>query len=53
MNNRLAWGLMAALLGLYLVGFALGWADRAPWHLLAVLVAILFLYFVFNMRGRA
>jgi hypothetical protein len=53
MNSRLSWGLMAALLVLYLVGFALGWADRPPWHLLAVIVVILLLYNVFNARGRA
>jgi hypothetical protein len=44
---------MAALLVLYLVGFALGWADRPPWHLLAVIATILLLYNVFTTRGRA
>ena len=51
-NRRLAWGLMLGLAVLYAVGFALGWASLASWHLLIVIVAILFLYNVFSMRGQ-
>jgi hypothetical protein len=51
-DRRLAWGLFFGLLGLYVVGFFLGWGDRAPWHLLLVIVAILFLYNVMSNRGR-
>lgn len=42
---------MAALLLLYLVGFALGWGTYASWHLLLVVVAILLLYNVLSRRG--
>ncbi len=49
--RTLAWGLMAALLALYLVGAILGWAAYASWHLLLVLVAILLLYNVMSSRG--
>jgi len=51
-NRRLSWGLMFVLTLLYALGFALGWGDRAPWHLLLVIVAILFLYNIFNLRGQ-
>lgn len=49
-SQRLSWGIMLGLLALYAVGFVLGWGERAPWHLLLVVVAILFLYNVFNLR---
>jgi hypothetical protein len=49
-QQRLSWVLTLALLGLYIVGFLLGWGDRAPWHLLLVIVAILALFNIFNRR---
>ena len=51
-GQRLAWGLMAAMGLLYLLGLVLGWGDLASWHLLLVIVAILLLYNVFTWRGR-
>ncbi len=51
-NSRLAWGLTAILAAIYLVGFFLGWASAyASWHLLLVIVAILFLYSALSSRG--
>jgi hypothetical protein len=49
-DGRLVWTLVSALAVIYLVGFALGWAERAPWHLLLVIIAILFLFGVFITR---
>jgi len=49
-DQRLVWGLVGALGVIYLAGLALGWAERAPWHLLLVIIAILFLYGVFITR---
>ena len=49
-DQRLVWGLVGALGMTYLAGLALGWAERAPWHLLLVIIAILFLYGVFITR---
>ena len=51
MQTRLAWGLMLALLALYVVGFLLGWGSYASWHLLLVIVAILLIYNVMSRRG--
>jgi len=51
-QKSILWGVMAALVMLYLIGFVLGWASTyASWHLLLVLVAILFLYSAFTQRG--
>ncbi|MBF6612099.1 MAG: hypothetical protein IVW55_03135 [Chloroflexi bacterium] len=50
-GQRLSWGIMAALLLLYLAGFALGWGIYASWHLLLVVAAILLLYNVLSKRG--
>ncbi|HKP52553.1 MAG TPA: hypothetical protein VJ183_07865 [Chloroflexia bacterium] len=51
-QQRLAWGLTASLGALYIGGFFLGWASAyASWHLLLVIVAILFLYSVLSQRG--
>jgi hypothetical protein len=49
--RSLSWGLMAALLALWLLGVAVGWAGYASWHLLLVLVAILLIYNVMSRRG--
>jgi|SwirhisoilCB1_FD_contig_21_114091_length_392_multi_3_in_0_out_0_1 uncharacterized membrane protein (Fun14 family) len=49
-DQRLVWGVTGLLGVIYLVGFALGWAERAPWHLLLVIIAILFLFGVFITR---
>jgi uncharacterized membrane protein (Fun14 family) len=49
-DQRLVWGMTGLLGVIYLVGFALGWAERAPWHLLLVIIAILFLFGVFITR---
>jgi hypothetical protein len=43
---------MLGLMLLYAAGLVLGWGDRAPWHLLLVIVAVLFLYNFFNLRGQ-
>ncbi|MEO8288594.1 MAG: hypothetical protein ABI670_19415 [Chloroflexota bacterium] len=51
-SQRLSWGVLFALFALYAAGFLLGWGERAPWHLLLVIVAILFLYNVFNIISR-
>jgi hypothetical protein len=51
-DRRLSWGLMLGLVLLYVAGLVLGWGDRAPWHLLLVIVAVLFLYNFFNLRGQ-
>ena len=50
-DARLAWGLLMGLVVLYLAGFLLGWAGRAPWHLLLVLVMIVGLYAIFSRRA--
>jgi hypothetical protein len=42
--------LVGTLAAIYLAGLLLGWAERAPWHLLVVIIAILFLFGVFNAR---
>jgi hypothetical protein len=49
--QTLSWGLMFALLALWLLGVVLGWAAYASWHLLVVIVAILLLYNVMSRRG--
>jgi hypothetical protein len=49
-DQRLVWGLVGALVAIYLGGLMLGWAERAPWHLLLVIIAILFLFGVFITR---
>ncbi|MEP6775334.1 MAG: hypothetical protein ABJA50_07035 [Chloroflexota bacterium] len=49
-DQRLVWGLVGALGVIYIAGLALGWAERAPWHLLLVIIAILFLFGVFITR---
>ncbi|HST05515.1 MAG TPA: hypothetical protein VLQ48_12385 [Chloroflexia bacterium] len=49
-DERLVWGLVGALAAIYLAGLMLGWAERAPWHLLLVIIAILFLFGVFITR---
>ena len=41
---------MGALGVIYLAGLAFGLADRAPWHLLLVIIAILFLFGIFITR---
>jgi hypothetical protein len=51
-NRRLSWGIMMGLALIYVVGLLLGWANFASWHLLLVIVAILFLYNIFNLRGQ-
>jgi hypothetical protein len=51
-GERQAWGLLAGLVVIYLVGFLLGWSGRAPWHLLLVLVAIVGLYAIFSRRAQ-
>jgi hypothetical protein len=51
-GERLAWGLFVGLGLLYLAGFLLGWGERAPWHLLLVLVTIVGLYAVFSRRSQ-
>ncbi len=51
-EQRIAWGLMLALLALYIVGLVLGWAESASWHLLLVLVAILLINNILSRRGR-
>lgn len=42
---------MLALLALYAVGFVVGWAGYASWHLLLVIVAILLIFNVLTRRG--
>jgi hypothetical protein len=49
-QKTVVWGLIIALLGLYLVGLLAGWAGLASWHLLLVLIAVLFLYALFTGR---
>ncbi len=49
--RNLAWGLMFALLALYIVGILLSWGGYASWHLLLVIVAILLIYNVMSRRG--
>ena len=49
--RNLAWGLMFALLALYVVGLLLSWGGYASWHLLLVIVAILLIYNVMSRRG--
>jgi hypothetical protein len=51
-GERLTWGLLAGLVGVYLAGFLLGWSGRAPWHLLLVLVVIVGLYAIFSRRAQ-
>ena len=50
-DQRLLWGLFAVLVIVYGVGFLVGWGERAAWHLLLVLVAIVGLYAVFRSRS--
>jgi len=50
-DQRLVWGLVGTLGVIYIAGLALGWAERAPWHLLLVIIAILFLFGVFIARS--
>ena len=50
--RNLAWVVMFVLLGLYIVGFLLRWADTASWHLLLVLAAILLIYNLLSRRAR-
>ena len=51
-QRNLSWTLMFGLLGLYVVGFVLGWGSTASWHLLLVVVAILLIYNLLSRRGR-
>ena len=51
-QQRIAWGVTVGLGLLYLVGFFMGWASAyASWHLLLVVVAILFIFSALSQRG--
>ncbi len=50
-DQRLVWGLFGVLVVVYAAGFVVGWGERAPWHLLLVLAAIVGLYALFSKRA--